>query len=140
MHCCMWRESIVCNSFHSGSRPGGEDGYCNLKSFTNALVGMSMCFYIFSMHYPVELWATIEFLHTDDITTTRPAVLQCLPLYLGDNSSKFLVSCSVPVLSVETERRSPRDHHCSPRSSPPDCGDVSALIPPSNQQDRRCSP
>ncbi|XP_056226185.1 sterile alpha motif domain-containing protein 3-like [Seriola aureovittata] len=29
-----------------------------------------------------------------DITTTRTAVLQCLPLYLGDNSSEFFLSCS----------------------------------------------
>ncbi|XP_078028604.1 uncharacterized protein LOC144464683 [Epinephelus lanceolatus] len=34
----------------------------NLKSFTDALVGMFMCFYIFNMHYPVELRATMEFL------------------------------------------------------------------------------
>ncbi|KAG8000940.1 hypothetical protein GBF38_018242, partial [Nibea albiflora] len=34
----------------------------NLKSFTDALVGMFMCFYIFNMHYPVELGATMEFL------------------------------------------------------------------------------
>ena len=34
----------------------------NLKSFTDALVGMLMCFYVFNMHYPVELVATMEFL------------------------------------------------------------------------------
>ncbi|XP_054860019.1 uncharacterized protein LOC111562941 [Amphiprion ocellaris] len=31
---------------------------------------------------------------TNDITTTRTVVLQCLPLYLGDNSSEFFLSCS----------------------------------------------
>nr|XP_046254936.1 uncharacterized protein LOC124064477 [Scatophagus argus] len=52
---------------------------------------------------------------TNDITTTRTAVLQCLPLYLGDNSSEFFLSYSdsdsacdftqVPVwvLSIMTE-------------------------------------
>ncbi|KAL7407439.1 hypothetical protein ABVT39_008394 [Epinephelus coioides] len=34
----------------------------NLKSFIDALVGMFMCFYIFNMHYPVELRTTMEFL------------------------------------------------------------------------------
>lgn len=34
----------------------------NMKSFTDALVGMFMCFYVFNMHYPVELRATMEFL------------------------------------------------------------------------------
>ena len=34
----------------------------NLKSFTDALVGMFICFYVFNMHYPVELRATMEFL------------------------------------------------------------------------------
>ncbi|KAJ8286986.1 hypothetical protein GJAV_G00045690 [Gymnothorax javanicus] len=28
------------------------------------------------------------------MTTTRTAVLQCLPLYLGDKSSEFFLSCS----------------------------------------------
>ncbi|XP_036004676.1 sterile alpha motif domain-containing protein 3-like [Fundulus heteroclitus] len=30
---------------------------------------------------------------TNDITTTRTAILQCLPLYLGDNSGEFFISC-----------------------------------------------
>lgn len=34
----------------------------SLNSFTDALVGMFMCFYIFNMHYPMELGATMEFL------------------------------------------------------------------------------
>lgn len=34
----------------------------NVKSFTDALVGMFMCFYVFKMHYPVELGATMEVL------------------------------------------------------------------------------
>lgn len=34
----------------------------NLKSFTDALVGMFMCFYIFNIHYPEELGATMVFL------------------------------------------------------------------------------
>ncbi|KAL7389030.1 hypothetical protein ABVT39_025079 [Epinephelus coioides] len=54
-----------------------------------------------------------------DITTTHTAVLQCLPLYLGDNSSEFFISSSdshteydftqvpVGVLSVMTEDMPP---------------------------------
>ncbi|XP_035528628.1 uncharacterized protein LOC118336147 [Morone saxatilis] len=34
----------------------------NLASFTDALVGMFICYYIFNIHYPTELGATMEFL------------------------------------------------------------------------------
>lgn len=33
----------------------------NLKSFTDALVSMFVCYYIFNMRYPAELGATMEF-------------------------------------------------------------------------------
>lgn len=34
----------------------------NLASFTDALVSMFVCYYIFNVHYPVELGATMEYL------------------------------------------------------------------------------
>ncbi|XP_049446684.1 uncharacterized protein LOC125897406 [Epinephelus fuscoguttatus] len=58
-------------------------------------------------------------IQASDITTTCTAVLQCLPLYLGDNSSEFFISSSdshteydftqvpVGVLSVMTEDMPP---------------------------------
>ncbi|XP_027141804.1 uncharacterized protein LOC104934043 isoform X2 [Larimichthys crocea] len=40
----------------------------NLASFTDALVSMFVCYYIFNVHYPVELGATMEFLQRIQIS------------------------------------------------------------------------
>lgn len=34
----------------------------DLASFTDALVGMFVCYYVFNLQYPAELGATMEFL------------------------------------------------------------------------------
>ncbi|XP_041851586.1 uncharacterized protein zgc:171844 isoform X5 [Melanotaenia boesemani] len=47
----------------------------------------------------MKLWTTTPLLQpintqANDISTRRTAVLQCLPLYVGDNSTEFFLGCS----------------------------------------------
>uniref|UniRef100_A0A3B4V1I8 Sterile alpha motif domain containing 3 n=1 Tax=Seriola dumerili TaxID=41447 RepID=A0A3B4V1I8_SERDU len=75
-----------------------ESQVCNSLEFnvgTRAHVYPQIFFLIFFFHIFFWLLFFCHLFHETDITTTRTAVLQCLPLYLGDNSSEFFLSCSV---------------------------------------------